>query len=61
MSSAGGAGTEEGEGRTVDDGTDDLVDLAVSGAVGGGEALGDGRDGEPGLKGTLEGGSAQGR
>lgn len=39
---------------TVDDGTDDLVDLAVPGGLARGKALGDGRRKGVGLKGTLD-------
>lgn len=38
----GGAAKEEGGGHTVDDGTNDLVDLAILTRLGAGEALGDG-------------------
>lgn len=49
------------EGRlTIDDGTNDLVHLAFSGAVGRGEALGDGR-GEGLARDSAEGWSAQSR
>jgi hypothetical protein len=47
--------------HTIDDGTDDLMDRARLGGVGGGEALCDGRDGELGLEGALDGRSAERR
>lgn len=46
--------------RTIDDGTNDRVDLAVTGGRAG-EALCDGRDESLGLKGFLQRGSAGGR
>jgi hypothetical protein len=45
--------------HTIDDGTNDLMDLAFSHGIGRGEALGDGRHGDLGLEGSLDGGPAE--